>query len=621
VVEAVRHWSTLLEACDAPFTIYTDHQALQYFQSSQRLLPRHVRWSQDLNCHAYNIKYRPARQNCKADALSRRPDYDSPLSPVIEPILQPVQVTTVTVPRLNAPVPPASPAVSPKAALPSILSRIHTACQSDPSLSALPRPPQFSPPNDSPVLYHNAIYVPPDNTLRSDILTLAHDSTTAGHPGRDRTIDLIRRVYNWPGLPNHVRRYVSSCDTCQKTKPSHLRQQGLLKPLPVPSRPWSSMTWDYIGPLPNSSGFDAILVIVDRFTKLAHFVPANTTDNARTLARHFLRNVFRLHGLPDHIISDRGPTFASAWWKEFCSILGPEVRLSTAFHPQTDGQTERTNQSIEHYIRCFTNYLQTDWSSLLDTAEFTYNNARHSSTTQSPFFTAYGFHPLALLDSSVDSHVVSLSSLSSRVTIPDAARLADRLSEAHQTARTALATAAERMSVQVDAHRRDTPEYCVGDVVLVRADHIHTTRPSKKLGDKNIGPFTITHVLGTHNYRLEVGNRHIHNVFHVDRLIPYTLPDSFPGRPRHARPPPDTADEQSYEVADIIDSRRHHRTLQYFVRWKGYGDEDMQWVSSSDFDHDDPVVLDFAQKHPSKPITPATKSFLSRVGEGSYDTE
>jgi len=143
VVEAVRHWSTLLEACDAPFTIYTDHQALQYFQSSQRLLPRHVRWSQDLNCHAYNIKYRPARQNCKADALSRRPDYDSPLSPVIEPILQPVQVTTVTVPRLNAPVPPASPAVSPKAALPSILSRIHTACQSDPSLSALPRPPPF----------------------------------------------------------------------------------------------------------------------------------------------------------------------------------------------------------------------------------------------------------------------------------------------------------------------------------------------------------------------------------------------------------------------------------------------------------------------------------------------
>lgn len=443
------------------------------------------------------------------------------------------------------------------------------------------------------------MYVPPVDALRSEVLSLAHDSPTAGHPGRDRTIDLVRRTYNWPGLPKDVARYVASCDTCQKSKPAHHAPYGLLKPLPVARRPWSSITWDYIGPLPASSNFDAILVIVDRFTKLAHFVPASTTDDARTLARHFLAHVFRLHGLPDDIVSDRGPTFASAWWKEFCALLGPEVKLSTAFHPQTDGQTERTNQSVEHYLRCFTNYLQTDWSSLLHTAEFAYNNARHSSTSQSPFFTSYGYNPTSALDLTATAHAPA---------IPDTRRLATALSDAHATARTSLAHAAEKMKASADSRRSPGPTFAVDDKVLIRSDNIRTTRPSKKLDDKNIGPFTVTHVLGSHNYRLDMGSRRLHNVFHVDRLSRYTLPDSFAGRPRLARPPPDTADPDSYEVAEVVDSRRLRRRLQYFVRWEGYGDEDMQWVAASDFHWDDKVVLDFAAKNADKLVDPRSRT-------------
>ena len=261
-------------------------------------------------------------------------------------------------------------------------------------------------------------------------------------------------------------------------------------------------------------------------------------------------NVFRLHGLPDNIISDRGATFASAWWTEFCTLLGPEVRLSIAFHPQTDGQTERTNQSVEHYLRCFTNYLQTDWSDLLHTAEFVYNNARHSSTSQSPFFTSYGFNPSSLLDLSLDPYSRPAFS------IPDTNELASRITSAHSTARTALGYAADRMSKSASTRRSLPPSFLVGDRVLLRSDHIHTTRPSKKLDDKSIGPFSVTHVLGSHNYRLDLGYRHLHNVFHVDRLIPYTSPESFAGRSRLTRPAPDTTDPNAYEVSEVLDSRR-----------------------------------------------------------------
>ena len=589
VVESVRHWSTFLEACEDPFVIYTDHQSLQYFQTSQRLLPRHVRWSQDLNTHSYSIRYRPARENCKADTLSRRPDYDVPLDPIFETILRPAEILATIMPAFTEF---------------TVADRIVNACLTDPFLSKEPRPRHLSPSGTTPVQYHGITYVPPDPSLRSEILHLAHDSVSAGHPGRDRTIELVRRSYNWPGLPTDATRYVASCDTCQKSKPSHHRPHGLLKPLPIPDRPWSSISWDHIGPLPLSDGFDAILVIVDRFTKLAHFVPANTSDDARTLARQFLQNVFRLHGLPESIVSDRGATFSSAWWKELCRLMRTDLKLSTAFHPQTDGQTERTNQFIEHYLRCEVDYLQSDWAEKLDTAEFAYNNAQHTSTGQSPFHATYGFHPKSLLDHSIDAHT--------RVSpVPDAATLAESLRNAQSSARASLSYAQQRMKTNADTRRSPAPTYQIGDLVLIRSDHIKTTRPSRKLDDKNIGPFPITHILGPLNYRLQLGDRQIHNVFHVDRLTPYISPESFPGRPRLSRPPPDTANDTEYEVSEILDSRRRRGKLEYLVRWKGYGDEDKQWVPASEFDHDDSVVLDFARTHRQKPISAATKRHLN----------
>ena len=166
------------------------------------------------------------------------------------------------------------------------------------------------------------------------------------------------------------------------------------------------------------------------------------------------------------------------------------------------------------------------------------------------------------------------------------------------------------MTKAANALRSPTPTFQVNDWVLLRSDNVATTRPSKKLDDKNIGPFRITHVLGSHNYRLDMKDRRTNPSFHVDRLITYSSPETYSGRPRLSRPPPDIQNPEHYEVSEIVDSRRFRKKLQFFVRWEGYGNEDMQWVNASDFDHDDDVVLAFARRNLDKPVPYATRQTL-----------
>jgi hypothetical protein len=212
--------------------------------------------------------------------------------------------------------------------------------------------------------------------------------------------------------------FVDSCGTCQRNKSPRHKPFGLLQPIPIPPRPWSSISMDFIVKLPSSNGFDSILVIVCRLTKQAHFIACNESINSSGLADLFIANVFRLHGLPDDIISDRGPVFRSLFWKTLLSKLNVVPKYSTAYHPQTDGQTERVNQTLEQYLRCYVCFSQDNWVYLLPFAEFAYNNYVATSTRHSPFFSNYGFHPKMdlLVDSSsklpaIYSHLDEIKSL------------------------------------------------------------------------------------------------------------------------------------------------------------------------------------------------------------------
>ena len=182
-------------------------------------------------------------------------------------------------------------------------------------------------------------------------------------------------------MSSFVEKYVSGCDTCVMTKNSNCKPMGLLKPNEAPRGPWQSITCDFITQLPKSDEYDAIFVVVDRLTKQAHFVPTTSDVNAATTADMFIDHVWKLHGTPRQVISDRGSQFVSQFLKEVFRRTGITGSTSTAFHPQTDGQTERVNQELEQYLRAFTDMRQSNWSGLLPLAEFAHNTRAHATAT------------------------------------------------------------------------------------------------------------------------------------------------------------------------------------------------------------------------------------------------
>ena len=237
--------------------------------------------------------------------------------------------------------------------------------------------------------------IPKVRSIRLHILHDHHDAPIAGHLGVDKTYAGVARSYFWPKLTQEVRRYVTSCDACQRNKSSNRQPAGLLQPLDLPGQRWEQVSMDFIVQLPKTKkNFDAIFVVVDRLTKRVHLIPTHTTATAPDTARIFFDNIFRLHGLPKIIISDRDSKFISKFWRSLFKTLGVHLALSTAYHPQTDGQTERANRTLEDMLRTFVNYRQDNWDDCLTTAEFAYKNSVQASSSYSPFYIDCGQYPI-----------------------------------------------------------------------------------------------------------------------------------------------------------------------------------------------------------------------------------
>ena len=302
---------------------------------------------------------------------------------------------------------------------------------------------------------------------------------------------------------------------------------------------------DLIGELPESQGYNAICVFVDRFSKQIHLVPTTTNLNAEGMAKLYRDHIFRLHGIPRKFIHDRGPQFESKFMKELYRLLGIQGNSSTAYHPQTDGQTERINQEVENYLRMFIAPRQSDWAEWLATAEFAYNNREHSSTKQSPFFLNYGRHPYS-------------GSNPRREPVNEAAgQFRDRMRQTHEEAQTALEQAALAMKKYYDRNRGQSVQYQPGDRVMLEGTFIRTDRPMKKLDDKCYGPFVIDHKVGSSAYwlRLPATWRKVYPVFNEALLTPYKEPQ-FPSQQHKSPPPPTIIDETpEYEVEEVVDSQ------------------------------------------------------------------
>ena len=240
------------------------------------------------------------------------------------------------------------------------------------------------------VIKEGKIYVSKNMELRTEVIQLHHDVPAVGHGGKWKTVELVIRNYWWPGVIRDLGRYVEGCDLCQRMKNRTEEVAGKLKLSEVLEKLWTHLIVDFITKLLVVAGKDAILVVCNRLSKIMHFVATTEGTSVEGLARLFRDNVWKLYRLPESVVSDRGPQFAAELTKELNQILGIEMRLSTAFHPQTDGQMERMNQELEQYLRFFVDYQQKDWLEWLASAEFAVNNKAHSATKISSLIANYG---------------------------------------------------------------------------------------------------------------------------------------------------------------------------------------------------------------------------------------
>jgi hypothetical protein len=343
----------------------------------------------------------------------------------------------------------------------------------------------------------------------------------------------------------------------------------------VPSKRWRDISVDFVVELPESNGCTVIMVVVDRLSKMRHLIPCSEIT-APAVARLFLWYVWKLHGLPDTIVSDRGSQFVSAFWDELTKQLRIDARLSTAFHPETDGQTERMNAVMEQYLRAYVTYLQDDWYDWLPMAEFTANNASSESTGVSPFLANSGQHPR--LGFELPTGIPRPRP--QRLQAQEANSFVDRMSDLQAYLQNEMLWAQAVYTEKANKKRQPAPAYQVGDKVWIDASNIRTTRPSKKLDWKKLGPYPVTKVISSHAYRVRLPESlKIHDVLPVSRLRLSTpasvaLPGQQPQRP----PPVEVEGESYYFVDEIVDSRynKRRRRFEYLVKWTGYSGLDWE---------------------------------------------
>jgi transposase InsO family protein len=437
------------------------------------------------------------------------------------------------------------------------------------------------------VRHKGRVFVPNDPAVRQEILRVNHDDPwQGGHFGRERTLKMIRNYYTWPELHRDVREYVATCDVCQRKKAPRHKPYGLLQPLPKAESPWQDIALDFITGLPPSKHlgvvYDAILVVVDRYSRMSVYLPCHTSTTASALADRMLDGVFAKYGVPRSIVSDRGTTFTSSFWGTFCRDLAVKRCFSTAFHPQTDGQTERMNQTLEVYLRCYTNDAQDNWAGLLSSAEWASNSHPAAATGMSPFNMVFRYSPTLYVN--IEPPTVEGDSAAGR-------NRAAAIEEALRNASSRVNQAEEAMIRYYDKKHKPR-EYQEGEQVLLASKYIRLRKASAKLSDKFLGPFVIEKRIGTRAYRLKLPEKYgrVHHTFHVSLLEPYRR------RPGYNPPPPQEIEGELEHVIELIVAKHsENNRTQYKVRWKGYGPDEDTWHFEEDLQHARDAIKEFEE--------------------------
>jgi transposase InsO family protein len=557
VIKAFEEWRCYIEGGKHPVTLVTDHHPLTYLKTQPTMSRRIARWVEYLERFNYVWKYIPGRTNV-ADPLSRHPRF----------------TPSVALAEAEA-ADEASPPIP-------LLTFIKESYREDPNFqkARFTKDLVFADGlwrRSFPGLKSlSKIVIPNVRALRNAILEEYHNSCAAGHLGPKRTTELLSRWFYWRGMSRDAQAYCASCKSCQMNKPTNLAPAGTLQPLEIPDAPWDSWSMDFITCLPKTKkGHDTLLVLVDRLTKYVIAVPTVATNTAEDVARLCLEHVISKHGVPLSIVSDRDVRFTSAFWKTLQSALGTKLCMSTSFHPQTDGQTERMNRALEETLRHVVSHKQDDWDLHIPMATFAINNAHNQSIDNTPFFLNKGFHPR--MPAGITNPEVMDSA------VPAVEKFTTQMQEAIKLTKAALYAAQQRQKAYADTHRREV-SFAVGDLVYLSTKNLklkndNLTVARQKLLPKFVGPYKVLELVGPVAVKLSLPpTTKIHPVFHVSLLKPAQEAQHEPGEivPPINPPPLDWLDpDLEYEVEGVIGHRftksGTKRGVDYLIRWAGYG--------------------------------------------------
>ena len=462
--------------------------SLKYLWEQKEIPSQYAKWLVKLMGFQFTVEYREGRTNKVADALSRVTEEHTATLQDISVLLSP-DIAAIGQEVLQDP------------SLLKIIEQLKTDTDS---------PSHFTYSHNQ-LRYKGRLVIPKGSAFIKTILSDFHDSPVGGHAGYLKTFKRVADQFYWIGMKGDIKRHVSECHICQTNKTNSLAPAGLLQPLPIPQNIWEDISMDFIEALPRSEGFDTIWVIVDRLSKYSHFVPLKHPLNAQGLAHQFVKEIIRLHGIPRSIVSDRGKIFMGHFWQEIHKLQGTKLNFTSAYHPESNGQSEVVNKRLGNYLRCFASTKPKSWCSWLPWAEFCYNTSYHVSIHTTPFKIVYGRDPPMICRYGTPKSPVD-----------DIDRYLQERDQVLTILKQHLSNAQAIMKASKDSDRRDV-SFKEGDLVYLKLRPYRMRALSKrfneKLAPKYFGPYLIVKQINVVAYKLAFPDDcRIHHVFHASQL-------------------------------------------------------------------------------------------------------
>jgi transposase InsO family protein len=586
IIRALEEWRHYLEGSQHEVIVRTDHQNLTFWRKPQNISRRQARWLQFLSRFDFKIEHIAGTKIPAADALSRRPDHEPDEDNDNENIIVLPEERFIKIVDTE------------------LQQKITSSTEYDEkTLEALKQLQSTEPKMiDSkyellPTAYGNLLtydkrlVIPEDLPLRREILTRYHDHPSVGHPGEQETLRLARKEVYWPGMNTFIKNYVKGCAKCQQYKINRHPSRPPLHPVDAPksTRPFSQISMDLLTDLPKSRGFDCILSIVDHgLTKGIILCPTTKTATAKTITDLFMEKVYSRFGIPDKIISDRDPRFMAKSIRTLFKHLGTKQAFSSAYHPQSDGTTERFNQEISAYLSIYCTHNPLSWVENIPTLEFAHNSKIHSDRKMTPFELMYGTKPHGIPSIIEESNIESTE------------QRIESLDHARKEAIAAHNIAKERMEQRIKSTFKP---FVIGQKVWLEARNLKLPFKSGKIAPKRVGPYPITRVISPLDYELRLPDSwRIHNVFHAVLLTPY-LENDIHG-PNDETPSPDLIEgNEEYEVEGIINHRTKNGQDQFYIKWKDYNHEENSWMTEDDLaPHSLELLNDYRKENRLKPF-------------------